>query len=545
MGAWPALPLSLEQERMWLFDRLLEASVSYDAPISARLRGPLSLSALDAALGRVLARHESLRTRFPCRDGVPGQVIDPYQPRRIALVDLSGLGRPGRERALASVVSRLAAAPFDLPAGPVCRATVVRLAPDDHVLVLAVHHLAADLWSAALIIDELSAAYRGACRGTSAALPPLRLQAAELGAQQRARLTPQRLARERDYWRRRLAGAACVVLPADHPRPAGPGLRSHVRQVRLTPDLSQALRELGRSQGVTLFAVLLAGLHALIWRWAGHADLVTNSVTAGRRGRGAERVVGMLTECLILRSDASGDPAFRELAGRIHEVTLDALDHCPLPFAEVVAVTDPGRDLEPSLLRQIGFSLHNTPRPRPFEAGLVIEGLPEAAPGTGISEADLWLEVFDDGAGPLEMRLQMDDQLFEPASVRLTARRIEVLLTAAAARPTIPLSQLPLLSPTALALTPPAEARPDPGSADALDVREVTRLVQSVLGVRSVSGADNFFRLGGSSMDAVRLSAAIRAQLGARVPLYDLVTALTVEGIARAVGAARAGRPGR
>lgn len=436
---------------MWLFDRLLSASVSYDAPVGARIAGPLNLAALDSAAGFLLARHDSLRTRFPCLGWVPTQVVGAYLRQRMDIVDLAGLSSAGQARELPRLLAQVTGRPFDLAEGPLCRPLVIRLAPDDHVLILAVHHLAADLWSIALVVSELSAGYQRAGQGRPA-IPRAAAQVADLSIRQSSRLTPQRLDRLRGYWRQQLSGSRCVPLPTDHPRPRLPGLSSRVHEAPLDLELSQALRALAAGRGVTLFVLLLAALSAMIRRWTGHDDLVTVSVTAGRRGRAAEQVVGMLTECLVLRTASAGDPSFGGYLASVRDVVLDAFDHSGLPFADIVAATDPGRDLEPSPLRQIGFSLHNTPRPPLTETGLQIAGLPGDRHDSGISEADLWLEVFDDGEGELLLRLQMDDRLFEPGSVRLTFCRYRTLLQAAVRQPETRLSELPLIGPQELSL---------------------------------------------------------------------------------------------
>jgi non-ribosomal peptide synthetase component F/acyl carrier protein len=436
---------------MWLFDRLLSASVSYDAPVSARITGPLNLVTLDSAAGFLLARHDSLRTRFPCQDWVPRQVIAAYLRQRTAVVDLTGLSAAGRARELPRLLAQVARRPFDLAAGPLCWPLVIRLAPDDHVLILAVHHLVADLWSVSLMVSELSAGYQRAAQGRPG-IPRAAAQAADLAIRPSSRLTPQRLDRLRGYWRRQLSGSRSVPMPTDHPRPRRAGLGSRVHEAALDLELSQALRALAAGRGVTLFVLLLAALSAMIRRWTGHHDLVTVSVTAGRRGRAAEQVVGMLTECLVVRTVIAGDPSFGDYLVSVRDAVLDAFDHSRLPFADIVAVADPGRDLEPSPLRQIGFSLHNTPRPPLADTGLRISGLPADRDEIGISEADLWLEVFDDGEGELLLRLQMDDRLFEPGSVRLTVGRYRTLLQAAVRQPETRLSELPLIGPEELSL---------------------------------------------------------------------------------------------
>ncbi|MYW94292.1 hypothetical protein G3I59_27755 [Amycolatopsis rubida] len=526
------LPLSFDQERMWLVDRLFPASVADDEPVMARVRGPLNIPALDAAVGVAASRHESLRTRFPLRDGAPGQVVDPYTPARIRILDLAGPGAPP----LAAVVAQERARPFALESGSPFRAGVLRLAPEDHVILLSVHHLAADLWSIAVLLEELSSAYSSACAGRPHRLQPPLGQPAELGRRQRRRLTPARMSALRERCRDRLGGVRPVDLPSDRPRRALPNLGSHSRESVLDHELSTGLRRLGAAEAVTLFGTLLAGLHALISRWSGAADFAVVSVSAGRHGSETERTVGLLTECLVLRLSAPGDPTFRELLAAARDSALDAFDAAKLPFAEVVALLDPARDREPSPLRQFGLSVHNVPRAKTPLPGLAPAALPEPEPGAsaGRSEADLWLEVFDSGHGELPIRLQLDDVLFAPASLPLVEQLLVALLRDAVARPEARISELAFERPARWRTHAPA--RPEPAGKPAPSTAAgVAELVGEVLGARNVAGDDNFFRLGGTSMDAARLASRVQRRFGVEIGLYAIATARTVDGIAAAV----------
>jgi non-ribosomal peptide synthetase component F/acyl carrier protein len=445
-GRPPALgrPLTHEQLRDWVHYRLRPASVSAEPPISARLRGALSLAALDAAIAGVQDRHESLRSRFPCDGGVPRVVAGPRQQGHAPLIDISGLRPPDRDSTCAALLAAMTDRPFDLAAGPVWRPALIRLGPGDHALIIGVHDMIADLWSVTLIVDELGARYERACQGRPAAQRPAQDRRPAVTRE----LTPERRERLRRYWHARLAGQSCAPLPVDHPRPALPGLSTAVLEFPLPAELSHGLRRLSRDQGVTLYATLLAALGALINRWCGHEDHVAISMYSARRSRAAEHMVDSLVQVAVVRVSSSGDPPFTELLARALDSAVDALDHAGLPFAEIVAMADPGRDLEPSPLRQVGLSLHNIPPPGPPPAGLVIEPLPAAAAeiSRGTSEGDLWLEVYDDGVGPLLVQLQMDDRLFEPGTLRLTALRLRTLLQAITEHPETRLSALPLVS---------------------------------------------------------------------------------------------------
>ncbi|WP_233513845.1 condensation domain-containing protein, partial [Micromonospora craterilacus] len=544
-----AQPLSPDQERMWLFDQMLPASPGYDAPTVVRVRGPLSIAAMDVALDRLVTRHDSFRTRFPrTGDGVPVQVVDAALAARPRwrYLDLAGLPDQRRLTVAADVVRQAAARPFDLDRGPLWYAAVIRLGVDDHVLLLGMHHLVADLWSLNIVIDELSAAYRAASHGGALPAPVPPAQPAGLALRQRDRLTPARLDRLRRWWADHLTGVRPVALPTDRPRPPLPNLTTYCHEGQLPPDLADALRRIGHQHRVTLYATLLAALNTLVAGWSGQGDLLTVSVTAGRHGRAAEGTVGLLTGCLVVRVDTTKAATFAALLPVVQEAVVDALDHAALPFADLVAHVDPGRDLEPSPLRQLGFSLHNTPSASAEFPGATIGALPprQDAWPRGVSEADLWWEVFDHGTGPLAYRLQADDRLFRPDGPRRVMSALRQLLHTVGRHPETPLSRL---APVALPRPAPAgsgQVPPMPAAATDHPLVEpapahlrhaVALLVTEVLGIAPTSDEDNFFRLGGTSMDAVRLAARLAADLGAEVSLYELMTTRTVAGMAAAV----------
>lgn len=439
-------PLTHDELRDWVHYRLRPVAGSDEPPINARLRGVLSLAALDAAIAGVQDRHESLRSRFPSDAGVPRLVVGPRQPGHASLIDLSGLPPADRDTTCAALLAAMTERPFDLATGPAWWPALIRLGPRDHALIIGVHDMIADLWSVTLIVDELAARYQRACLGRPAPRPPGRDRRPAVAGE----LTPERLERLRRYWRARLSGQSCAPLPADHPRPALPGLSTAGLTFPLPAELSHGLRRLSRDQGGTLYVTLLAALSTLINRWSGHEDHVAISMHTARRSRASEHTVGSLVQVAVVRVSSRGDPPFTELLARALDSALDALDHAGLPFAEIVAMADPGRDLEPSPLRQVGFLLHNIPPPGPPPAGLVVEPLPATAAemeiSHGTSEGDLWLEVYDDGVSPLLVQLQLDDRLFEPGTLRLTALRLRTLLQAIAAHPQTRLSALPLVS---------------------------------------------------------------------------------------------------
>ncbi|NDI46779.1 condensation domain-containing protein [Goekera deserti] len=531
-------PLTGEQERQWLIDRLQPESESSDDPTVVRLVGSLSLAAVRDAWAVLSERHDSLRTAFPVRDGVARQSIRERapEPLPVTVVDLTSLGGHLSEERLGALIGAGARRPFDVATGPVWRVLVIRLSASDHVLALTLHHLIADLWSVSLVIEEFCTLLEAAVAGRPAGLPPAPSQPAELAGRRKERHGQG----SRPWWSERLAGVQPVALPADGPRPDRPNLSAHVHEFSLDLSTSDALRGLARRCRTTLFPVLVAGFGAVIARWTGQSDITMVSVTAGRRGRAAERTVGLFTECLVLRIDLSGDPSFGELVRRSNAVVLDALDHADLPFADLVAITDPGRDREPSPMRQLGLSLHNTPAAAPRLYSVAPAPPPPLPSSHGTSEADVWLEVFDRGVGPLGARIQMDDVMFEGCSTVALEGALTALLGAAATDDGRPVGGLPLPPlPRAFVQDRPGPvAFHSPGSSTTAAVQ---RAVAEVLGLdRLPEPSDNFFRLGGNSLDAARLAARLTDRTGTGVGLYALMTAPTVLGMADAVEAAAA-----
>lgn len=542
-------PLSADQERQWLVDLLVDDDRAATDPTVVRLVGPLSMAALHDAWTALTARHDSLRTGFPTSDGVASQVIHDSLPRRLPIgwVDLTE-GEPPTGAALGRAIDSAARLPFDSSSPPLWRVLVVRTSAEDHVLALTLHHLIADLWSVTVVIDEFCTLYSAALDARPLRLPASPAQPVELAA--RGAGGPRRRAALTSWWREQLAGAEPVVLPTLVPRSHLPRLSSCVHESALPAALSDALRAAARGAGTTLLPVLLSGFAALVGRWSGASDITVVSVFAGRRGRDTERTVGLLTECLVLRLDLDGDPEFRELVRRSTEVVIDALDHAAVPFVDLVSIADPARDREPSPLRQLGLSLHNVPAARPGLAGVTAAPPPPTPRRDGTSEADIWLEVFDQGRGPLGLRLQMDDLLFDTAVCADFTGSFTALLTAAARDGGVRVSRLPVTGPPAgartgrasLHETPPTHRdpmTPDPATPDPATLDAVVRCVSELLALESPPGEDdNVFLLGGTSIDMSRLGALLLQRCGVTVGLYELMTASTLAGVARAVEAA-------
>ncbi|MFK0113677.1 non-ribosomal peptide synthase/polyketide synthase, partial [Streptomyces sp. NPDC091217] len=441
--------LSFAQRRLWFLHRMDGPSATYNMPLALSLTGELDRPALHAALADVIARHESLRTVFRETDGVPYQVVlsasQAHPELPVAELD---------ESRLAERLARTAQRGFDLAAEPPVRAELYALAPDRHVLLVVVHHIAADGWSMGPLSGDLAAAYTARCRGEEPQWTPLPVQYADYTCWQRDLLgdtaDPDSLfARQLAYWKEELAGIPQQVqLPADRPRPPVASQRGSRVAVRLDPELHQALRDLAAARGASMFMVLQAGLAALLTRLGAGTDIPVGSPIAGRTDQALDDLVGFFVNTLVLRTDTSGDPGFAELLGRVRQKALAAYDHQDVPFEYLVEVVNPARSLSHHPLFQIMLALQNAPVGEFALPGLETGHL-EAS--TGTSRVDLTFslaEQFRPDGGPdgLVGAVEYATDLFEPATVELLFERWARLLRAAVADPGRPISRIDIMS---------------------------------------------------------------------------------------------------
>ncbi|HLM69119.1 MAG TPA: condensation domain-containing protein, partial [Longimicrobium sp.] len=310
-GDGPA-PLSFAQERLWLIDQLQPGLFAYNISTGLRIRGALDEGVLRRALTELVRRHEPLRTRLVRVDGAAVQVVDPAADIHLPLTDLSGATDAEDElRARSSV---LAAQPLDLAKDTPLRVELVRIAADEHVLLIVVHHTAIDGWSLSLLFRELDALYGAFARGASSPLPALPIRYADYAAWQRTEFEGEALDAQLAWWTERLAGLPEVLeLPGDRPRPAVMTHRGGLHRVKWDRALADGLRALGRREGATMFMTLLAGFQALLHRWTGEADFAVGTPVAGRTRPETEGLVGLFINTLVLRADVSAEPDFRAL----------------------------------------------------------------------------------------------------------------------------------------------------------------------------------------------------------------------------------------
>ncbi len=439
----PPLPLSFAQQRLWLLDRLEPGSIAYNMPLAARLRGPLDVRALERTLAEVVRRHESLRTVFDGAGAGPVQVVLPAAGVPLPVSDLAGLPTGERDAEAHRLAGEEARRPFDLRAGPLLRVRLLRLAPGEHVLVLAMHHIVADGWSMGVLFRELSAIYAAYLAGAPSPLPELPVQYADFAAWQRAWLAGGVLERQLAWWRERLAGAPAVLeIPVDHPRRAAPGGRAATIVRTIPRPAAERVRSLARREGATTFMVLLAALDVLLARWSGEDDVVVGTPVANRGRRETEGLIGFFVNTLALRTDVSGNPAFRELLGRVRETALGAHQHQDVPFERLVEALAPERSLAHTPLFQVIFSVDDgAGAPRPL-GDVRAEPFPA---GTSAARFDLAVMVMDGDEG-MAVGFSFREALWDPATMERAAGACALLLEAAAADAGARVLDLPLLA---------------------------------------------------------------------------------------------------
>ncbi|MFH8336565.1 non-ribosomal peptide synthase/polyketide synthase [Streptomyces sp. AM6-12] len=427
-------PLSYAQQRLWFLDRFEPGSTEYTTLSALRLRGPLDTAALGAALDGLVARHEALRTTFAEVDGQARQIVHPARPVDLPVTDLPD------PTALDGFLERVAAAPFDLASGPLLRARLARLAADDHVLVLAVHHIVTDGWSVGVLGRDLGELYAAALENRGPHLPALPVRYAEHAAWQRARA--DRAEAELAHWRAVLDGVTPLELPTDRPRPAVRTRDGDLVTFTLPAALTERLRERGRQADATLYMTLVTACQVLLARWAGQEDVTVGTVTAGRDRPELHDVVGMFVNTLVLRSRIRPELPFRELLSEVRATVLDAFAHQEVPFERVVDAVQPERDTSRTPLFQVMVALHNLDAEPPRLPGLTAEPV---TPPVRTATFDLAFD-FVESDGGLTGYLEYNTQLFDRDTAERLAGRLRVLLEAAAASPEQPAGALPLMT---------------------------------------------------------------------------------------------------
>jgi amino acid adenylation domain-containing protein len=436
------LPLSYAQQRLWFVERWLPGTGLYNMPFSVRLQGDLNESALEGALERIVERHESLRTTFAIRSGHPVQVIHRTMEQELSVVDL----RHCREEQRRAEVSRLAEDEaergFDLESGPLFRAKLVRLRAHEQVLLFTMHHIVSDEWSMAILVREVGEIYGSIVEGHEACLDPLVVQYADYAVWQREWLKGQLFEKQLGYWKRQLAGLPNLRQGTNRRRAPALG-QGGSEEFTLAEELSARLRELSRSENVTLFITLLAGFQTLLALSTGARDVVVGTDHAGRGYQELEQIIGFFINPLVMRTDLSGNPTFRDVLQRVRSIALDAYAHADLPFDRLVQELHPDRDLSGQPLFQVKLVLLNTPQEQLRLPGLTAE--PLEVRRLRDAKFDLAL-VIQDSSTKLCGSISYSAERYRATDIRRMVSRFSRLLDAVVSRPDMHLDEIDFFS---------------------------------------------------------------------------------------------------
>ncbi|MEM1253383.1 MAG: amino acid adenylation domain-containing protein [Cyanobacteria bacterium P01_H01_bin.21] len=434
------LPLSYAQESLWFLNQLEGIGPTYNMPMPLRLQGQLNIAALEHSLTALRERHTVLRTVFPTRQTQPIQVINAEAQLALPVVDVSALPEQDLETLIFDAVKET----FDLASGPLMQSVLLRRDPQDHVLVITLHHIVADGWSIDIFARELGELYSAFIEDRSPTLPELPIQYGDFACWQRQYLQGAVLDTMLAHWQRTLAGAPpTLALPTDYARPPVQTFRGQSARFYVDTELSEGLKALAQTTKVTLFMLLLAVFQILLRGYCAQDDIVVGAPIANRNRAETAGLIGYFVNILVLRTDLSGDPTFQEVLKRVYEVTMDAYTYQDLPFEKLVEVLQPERSLSHTPLFQVMFVLQNAPTPELLLPDLTIQALE-----TNIitSKFDLTLALREGTAG-LEGFVEYNTDLFKPETIERLMGHYQQLLKQVVANPEYPLSALGLLTP--------------------------------------------------------------------------------------------------
>ena len=428
-----SLPASFGQIALWFHEQLDPESCAYNLVSAYRLSGVLDVKALEQSINQIIDRHEVLRTVFEAVDGQPVQKILPAMAIELPVVDLTCAGSdPTQESELRRIARDVAGQSYDLARGPLLRTVLLQLADDEHVLLLAIHHVVFDGWSIGIFVRELSQIYNSLKNGRFSQLPKLHIQYADFAVWQRSRLDGRNLETTLAYWKSQLDKLPTLKLPLKRFQPLMDPASSAREEFELSKGLTEELRSLSHRTGTTLFMVLLAAYNVALCRYTGQTDIAVGTPIAGRNHPAVEGLIGFFLNMLVLRTDMSGNPTFCQLLERIRQVCIDAFAHQDLPFGKLVEELRPTRDLTNNPLVQVTFTLQNTPRQSLDLTGITVRELDISA-GAARS-IDLHLFMVEEVTG-LRGYVSYNSNLFAADTIIRVIRHLKIILEGIVADP--------------------------------------------------------------------------------------------------------------
>ncbi len=411
------LPLSYAQQRLWFLHQLEPEGAAYNMPFGVRLTGKLNREALAKGLNEIVRRHEILHTSFAVKAGRPVQMITAELELKIEEIDLRGADDAECELEARRMAQAEAGKPFDLDRGPLLRVKLLRIAEQEHVLLVTMHHIVSDGWSIGIMMREFSELYAAYAQGQELVLPELPVQYADYAVWQREWLSGEFLEGQLEYWRRQLAELEPLNLPTDTTRPLVMSQRGARVPFSLPADLTAKLKELSQRGGVTLFMSLMAVFQVVLSKYAGQTDVAVGTPVANRNRVEVEDLIGFFVNTLVLRTDLSGNPSLAEVLKRVRQVTLNAYQHQDVPFEKLVEELHPERDQSRSPLFQVMLALQNTEQQELQMPGLRLGGF---AMESSVAKFELLLNVRE-SAGGLIGEISYARDLYERKTVERLA----------------------------------------------------------------------------------------------------------------------------
>lgn len=440
-------PLTVGQTRLWFADRMDPGDPAYNMPIVRRLTGPLDTEAMRRAFAASVQRHEVLRTVYQDGPDGPVQNVLRYQGFEISHSDVSAVPEAQRMEQADELVRARSNQRFDLENGPVLGVCLIRLAEQDHLLCVVLHHIAGDGWSLGVLFREAEEAYAAYVAGLEPSPSPLRLQYADVAEQERDRLAGADAKAAVAYWAERLADCPVLELPTDRPRPAVRGSAGAALTLTLDAALAARVGRLAKDQRVTPFMTMLTAFEILLARHSGQHEVTVGSPVAGRANVEFEDMIGYFVNTVVLRADLRDDPSFRVLLRRTRTDALGAFTHAEVPYERLLEELEVPRDLSRTALYQAMFALHTQEN---VKSALFtgFSGLESVIydPSYEQSKADLLFDAWPHDHG-IECRFTYSTELFDAPTVERLARRFRTLLEAVTEDPDYPVSQIPLSTP--------------------------------------------------------------------------------------------------
>lgn len=540
-------PLSYSQQRLWFVDQIQPGNPIYNINVTVRITGALRRERFEPLMQKVIERHESLRTTFVVRDGVPLQRIAMQGQANTEFLEIGALQGETVEDKITAFARAHALTEFNLAKGPLSRASIIRITDTEHVGCFTTHHIISDGWSIGVMLFELAALYANATGHVSHALPPLKIQYRDFARWQRERLDGNVAQEMQKFWAEYLRGAPQILeLPTDRPRPSQVTQSGTIHRFRLSAELCESLKDYSRQHQTTIFNVLLAGFATLLYRYSDQQEMVIGVPVNGRDRSEIQTLIGYFVNIVPVRICLSGDPTFQDLVRRVRDSMLAVQPNQEIPFDRLVEALQPKRTAGRIPLVQVVYLHQSFPLPDPqISPGLDFAQI-EVHPG--FSRFELALRTEPDAHG-IAAIFEYNTDLFDAATVVRWAEQYTKLLQYAVEHPTVAIGQIPILNDDELnrwqhrrvgsaqtgVLSPHQLRRAaveyvPPSSPLEMQIADIWR---HLLGETKVGVHDDFFESGGNSLLAMRLVTELRTQLNADVDLRQLFSKPTIATVAR------------